>query len=453
MVSCQRLWIVITILGIAAAEETDRCATDECLNEGDMVVMLQPSVRIEARDRLALASEPEADIITPPDADTSTGSGTGWRITSLLALGGLSMSVVAFTVSGWLFPLLSARVVSFAVCGIYIALSVSIDLIIATQKSTKHGQRMYAFNPVCTVVLTEAVKLAFSGVLLLTRKLTTGQPILPPDLLASDIKWLALPAMSFTVNNILVFVALGTNDTAAFGIFRDTIIIWTAIIWWWVFKANMGCVRWGAIAGIFCGLVSNRAVSYNQQAWSWQFLWVLFMTLTNATGSVANEFALKSSPQLDLNLQNAILYAMCMTFSLFLLAVTDAPRLFGGPSAFFSGFTASTMIMVGLQALAGLLVSRLLKYADAVTKSVATCLRGPALVFISPAFVHSPLDAGTVASSVTVALGCCIYLTQGPLRAPTKVPAVAGSEPEAEEVLDALKKTSLREEASCQAQK
>lgn len=422
MVIGQRCWINITLLGIAlgnvlvGADETDRCDGDACFN--DAMSLLQPTLQHTAtREWLSLSSQ-SPSTIAEADSDAFIGTGIGWGITSIVALVGLTISVAAFTVSGWLFPLLSARVVSYAVCGIYIGLSVAIDLTIATQK-TKNGRRMYAFNPVCTVILTETVKLMVSGVLLLTRKLHSGQPILPPDVLtlASDIKWLSLPATLFTVNNILVFVALGSNDTAAFGIFRDTIILWTAIIWWWVFRASLGYVRFGGIMLLFCGLVLNRAghLFYNKQAWSWQFLWVLLMTLTNAMGSVANEFALKRNAQLDLNLQNAILYTMCITFSFFLLAIADSPRILGGPAAFFSGFTASTMLMVGLQALAGLLVSRLLKYADAVTKSVATCLRGPALVLISPAFVHSPLDAGTVASSITVALGCCIYLTQGPL--------------------------------------
>jgi hypothetical protein len=258
-----------------------------------------------------------------------------------------------------------------------------------------------------------------SVVLLVTKTIHSSQPILPPESVVSDIKWLSIPASFFTVNNILVFVALGSNDTAAFGIFRDTIILWTALIWCWVFRASLGYMRSAGIIVVFCGLVLNRTghLLYSQQAWSWQFLWVLFMTLTNATGSVANEFALKRNAQLDLNLQNCILYTMCISFSLILLALADPARLFGGPSAFFTGFTASTMMMVGLQALAGLLVSRLLKYADAVTKSVATCLRGPMLVLVSPVFVHSPLDAGTVASSLTVAMGCCLYLTQGPLAA------------------------------------
>lgn len=46
---------------------------------------------------------------------------------------------------------------------------------------------------------------------------------------------------------------------------------------------------------------------------------------------------------------------------------------------YFYGFTRHTVFTILLQAVAGLTVSRILKYADAVQKNVAASLRGPIL--------------------------------------------------------------------------
>jgi len=390
------LGLALSQLFLGDAAENHKCA------DADVVTLLQPAAHIS---RVSSKSAMQTDA-------------TGLGLMSVLSILGLSVSILAFTIAGCLLPHLPAKVISFAVCAIYVGICVSVDVLIASQKTT-HGDHMYAFDPLCAVILTESVKLVVSVVLLLTRKLQSGEPILPSDIqIASDVKCLSLPAALYVMQNILIYVALGKNDLASFGIFRDSTILWTALIWWFVFRGSLGHVRLAGITLLFSGMVLNRAGHFylDHHAFSWQFLWVLVMTLANASGSVANEFAIKRNAQLDLNLQNSILYSMSIFLLLCLLAVADTPRLAGGPAAFFSGFTTTTTLMVGLEAMTGLLVSRLLKHADAVTKSVASCLRGPLLVALSPAFGSSPTDYGTIVSSMIVMTGAVIYLTQGPLK-------------------------------------
>lgn len=196
-----------------------------------------------------------------------------------------------------------------------------------------------------------------------------------------------------------------------FGVFRDTMILWTALIWRCVFHTSLGFNRIMAISVVFTGLAVNRVGGLT---WSWTFLWVLLMTLTNSLASVANEFALKRSKSIDINVQNAVLYTGCSLFAILLLAVDDPMRL-AGPSAFFQGFNASTMVTVSLQAFAGLVVSRLLKYADSVTKTVACCLRGPVVVFLAPYILGTPSSWSELLSAFVVASGCTMYLLCGPL--------------------------------------
>merc|ERR1719502_1116103 len=99
-----------------------------------------------------------------------------------------------------------------------------------------------------------------------------------------------------------------------------------------------------------------------------------------------------------------------MTVLSFLLVATQEPAKVASATMFFEGFSAGTFLTVCLQACKGLLVSRLLKYADANFKNVAQNLRGPILVLLTTA---PPI---TIVSSLTVATGCFTYLYQGPLK-------------------------------------
>jgi drug/metabolite transporter (DMT)-like permease len=347
--------------------------------------------------------------------ETSFQGAAGGFVTLPIVLAG---GVAAFAVGGAVGPMVPAKMVPYLVCAIYICFSVAIDVSIAVQKKggSAHGDSAgYAFNPVCAVLLTEAVKFCISMLIYLISVKSDGRPLVPPELSFADAKWLAVPAIIFTVNNVLVFEAIGKNDVSTFGVFRDTMILWTACMWRCVFNVQLGWARLGGIFIVFLGLVVNKVFSSRSSGdFSWMFMWVLLMTLCNAAGSVANEYALKQNRSLDINVQNMVLYSFCVVCSLAFLAATDPARIAG---TFFAGFDSHTWLTIGLQSLVGLLVSRLLKHTDSVMKTIATCLRGPVFVMISPIFTHISSSAAACMSAVIVASGCFTYLAQGPLTA------------------------------------
>merc|ERR1719436_1372389 len=107
-------------------------------------------------------------------------------------------------------------------------------------------------------------------------------------------------------------------------------IVWTAVMWRFVFRTPLGWTRLGGIFLVFIGLIISKAfASAKSGEWSWMFIWVLAMALCNAAGSVANEFALKHNRTLDLNVQNIVLYTFCVLFSLIFLAIQDPVRYTG----------------------------------------------------------------------------------------------------------------------------
>ncbi|CAK0826489.1 unnamed protein product [Prorocentrum cordatum] len=287
--------------------------------------------------------------------------------------------------------------------------SCAIDISIAVQK-----QPDYSFNPVCAVLITEAIKLCLSTAVYAASFLGRARRVVPAEFSFSDMLYMAVPAAIYSVNNILVFHAIQQNSMSDFGIFRDTMILWTASLWRFVFKVPLGYTRLMGIVVVFMGLIVNKVAStVSSGEITWRFLWVVAMTLCNSAGSVANEYALKRNSGLDINVQNMLLYMFGALFTTAILLLTD-PQRFGSLSA---GFSSPTWLTIGLQSIVGLLIARLLKYSDAVMKSVATCLRGPLVVLVSPLFTHVPSTAISCLSALIVASGCLTYLTQGPISA------------------------------------
>lgn len=303
---------------------------------------------------------------------------------------------------------------------IYVTFSVSIDIAIAAQRKPE-AESGYDFNPACAILLTEVVKLVISALLYVSLLIfDRSQAVANLDnLTPRAVVSLLLPAVVFTVNNILVFVALGHNDTSTFGVFRDTMIIWTAILWRTAFKTPLGWTRMVAIGVILIGLVVNQVPNLSSGLMTLTCLWVLLMTFCNSVGSVVNEYAMKFSFGLNINVQNMILYSSCVLCTFLFIIASDRSKIANGPSSYFTGFTSNTFLLVGLQAATGLIVSRMLKYADSVMKTVSACLRGPIFVVVAPIFVRtSSWHVLPVISSVIVASGCCWYMLQGPLQTP-----------------------------------
>lgn len=319
----------------------------------------------------------------------------------------------------------------------YLCVSVAIDACIATShvratSATKTGsQSTFAFNPLCNIILVELGKLVVSIALFAkdhiakrdegkaTGNFVTGMMV---SSMPSDVGFMAVPAACYTLNNILVFIAIGNNEVATFAAFRETMILWTALIWTAVFKVPLGWKRIGAILTIVFGLVLNQAAPLMHATFSWAVLLVFSMALANASGSVCNEYALKRISGVDLNLQNIHLYSWCFGLGVVTLAATDHTKLLH-ISAFFQGFDGLTFTIVTLQLAAGLLVSRILKYTSSVQKTMVASLRGPVLVVLSPLLaLPSRTDPATLLSAVIVGASACFFLMQGKPQPPEPQP-------------------------------
>jgi len=301
---------------------------------------------------------------------------------------------------------------------IFFCASIGIDLAIAAQRTHVGVTDAYAFDPLCVMLVVETVKFLWSGLMCYqSRKEQEATPC--AKLTSSDVFYFGTPAAMYTMANLLTYWAMGTNDMSVFLLFRDSMVIWTTLAWWYVFGTKPGPMCLASIAIITFGLLLNRIGSFYEGApWSWSFLWVILMTLCVAGGSVSFEYALKRNASIDIHTQNTLMFGLCATFSFLMLCVMDPVRL-SGPTSFFRGFNSWTALTCCLSIIAGIAAAYLLKYTDAVFKMVATTLRGPLLLFLATAtpLLSAQVDVTTVIPAAIVVGGCVNYLAHGTMKA------------------------------------
>jgi len=320
----------------------------------------------------------------------------------LLAMAVYSQHKIPESVLGWV-----------AAIG-YIVFSISLDLILSKAKTG--GVNPFNFEPGCVSVLVELGKLVVSLVLFGLSRL---QPVLNGERLfqnhcsVKDAMWLSFPAILYLLSNLLAFRAIGENDVASYGVFRDTVLLWNAGMWTVVFQVSLNAKQVIALLGIFCGLVVNQIEPLLSATWTPSILLVCGMAFINALASVVQEFALKQKMHLDINLQNAISCIFGLAVALVYLML-KAPAKLASRQAFFDGFDMLTFLLVSQLLVLSLLVVRIIKYASSVVKSVMQCLRAPLIMLLAPTLgLESRTDAFAYISAATVSLSAFFFLLQG----------------------------------------
>eukprot|EP00450_Noctiluca_scintillans_P026944 CAMPEP_0194514520 /NCGR_PEP_ID=MMETSP0253-20130528/46985_1 /TAXON_ID=2966 /ORGANISM="Noctiluca scintillans" /LENGTH=389 /DNA_ID=CAMNT_0039358185 /DNA_START=110 /DNA_END=1279 /DNA_ORIENTATION=+ len=358
----------------------------------------------------------------------STGVTEGIPLTGVFGIVVLAVFVlVAFNPT----RLVPKRFVGVCVCVLYLLASLFVDIFVAKNR-VDDIEILSAVNPLCVVTTMELIKLGMSMILYLgTFEKGEGEHgyFIPEDLTFHSVKWLCVPALTLSVNNILVF-AVGRVDSSTFGIFWNSVIICTAFAWCYMFKTALNNFRISCIVIIMFGLAMMQWTAFVAGSFSLSVLWLIAMVLFNAIGAVSCEYALKTGSNTDINFQNMIMYSGSFLCAFALLVVTDSKRVSLGAAGIFEGFNDGIWSTIGLQACVGLMVSRMLKHADALMKSVVLCLRGPLFVLLSWMFTLSSKATNLIlVSAVITTVGCALYLHQGTMTVKKELDATGGDLP------------------------
>jgi len=315
-------------------------------------------------------------------------------------------------------------------CLAYVTLSIGIDLSIKNASLSYGGH--FPFHPASGVIVVEFAKCAISLVLLahsLYHAARIGAEIVLPR--KQDVAWLAVPAAIYAVNNLIVFQAIRSCPLSTFAVVRESMLIWNGLIWTATFRQSIPASRWLAICGIFIGCSINQIPKMMNDTWTPGVFWAMLLAFSNAMGAVANEYAMKQRAALDINLQNSILSFQCAIFVVIGTVVCSPERL-QNSSSFFEGFVPECWQIIILQVFTGLAASRILKYIEAVTKTVVAAIRGPGVIVLGALLFHTPLGCTEILASLVVCVSCWYYLRQGAMSQAARpaTPRILAKEPE-----------------------
>lgn len=196
------------------------------------------------------------------------------------------------------------------------------------------------------------------------------------DCLKPDGLKMVVPAALYTLQNNLLFVALANLEATLFQVTYQLKLLVTALFMVVLLNKKLSMYKWSALGVLFIGIVftqlkgsssSKKDVSSEQLVQG--LLAVVVCATSSAFASVYFEKVVKNT-QSSLASRNVQLgcfsgfFAMCGFFY--------AEKR--GVSSYLDGYDAVVMILVMNQAVGGILVAVVIKYADNILKGFATAI-------------------------------------------------------------------------------
>ncbi|XP_035268024.1 UDP-N-acetylglucosamine transporter-like [Anguilla rostrata] len=192
---------------------------------------------------------------------------------------------------------------------------------------------------------------------------------------------LAIPSGIYTLQNNLLYVALSNLDAATYQVTYQLKILTTALFSVFMLGRRLGVYQWLSLLILMAGVAlvqwptdSPGAPEEQQLSAGSQFVGVVAVLVACCSSGFAGvyfEKILKETKQ-SVWIRNIQLGLFGMVFGLMGVFVYDGDRV--RESGMFQGYNGLTWTVVALQALGGLVIAAVIKYADNILKGFATSL-------------------------------------------------------------------------------
>eukprot|EP00795_Rhopilema_esculentum_P004721 gene4721-21018_t len=197
----------------------------------------------------------------------------------------------------------------------------------------------------------------------------------------SDSVKLTVPAILYTVQNNLLFLALSCLDAATYQVTYQLKILTTAMFSVVMLGRNLTRLKWISLVILMLGVAlvqmpsgSKNEASKKERSMSTQLMGliaVLTACFSSGFAGVYFEKLLKGST-VSLWMRNILLACYGILFGILGVLINDFSKV--KEHGFFQGYTISTWFVILLQAYGGLLVAAVVKYADNILKGFATSI-------------------------------------------------------------------------------
>jgi UDP-sugar transporter A1/2/3 len=190
---------------------------------------------------------------------------------------------------------------------------------------------------------------------------------------------LLVPAILYTLQNNLQFVAASNLDAATFQVTYQCKILTTALFAVLMLGQTLSPKKWLALfvltAGVACVQIPSSATTntpVHEGNYSLGIIAVAVACICSGFAGVYFERVLKGGQSTSIWVRNIQLSVGCLAIALFGTLVWDGQAI--RANGFFQGYNPVVVFTICVQAAGGLIVAMVIKYADNILKGFATSL-------------------------------------------------------------------------------
>jgi len=235
-------------------------------------------------------------------------------------------------------------------------------------KLSQHDGKI-EYNSSSAVLLMELAKIIISAGMLYTSG--NGDPI---RFETKDLLKYATPAFIYFINNNVTFSILARVDATTYQLVGQLKTVFTAILFRLVLARTLSFYQylavWQLAAGVAVSQIPKGCEAHTQSSSFFGVVLLIGSCVLSAMGGIYNEKLLKEDNKLSIHMQNILLYTWGIAFNT-AGVLLHGPEMIT-PSRFFNGYNFWTVIVVLNNALNGLAISAILKYADNIARVYAS---------------------------------------------------------------------------------
>ena len=254
-------------------------------------------------------------------------------------------------------------------------------------KAAQTEGHQFAFNPVSAICMAEIAKLFLSLLFLAveTGALRSSFTKIYSEISIGFLVSVAALAFMYCFNNQMHFFLLTFIDPGTVFLSRAGATLMVASLQYLLLSRVFDSFQWQMMSTQLCGVVMVQfdpsSVTFEYS--SFVYCSLAFSLVVTALCTVQNEYLLKEY-DVGINVQNFVLYFFGVIFNVLAYQI---PLSWSTSHYFFEGYDHFTAIAtVVANAFLGLAITCVYKYADAVTKTMATDATSVILVAISILF-------------------------------------------------------------------
>mmetsp|Transcript_89712 Transcript_89712/g.192294 ORF Transcript_89712/g.192294 Transcript_89712/m.192294 type:complete len:334 (+) Transcript_89712:158-1159(+) len=268
--------------------------------------------------------------------------------------------------------MIDLRQLPFVLAGIFL---MTLQPLLVTLSQNSAGRIEY--SAISSTLLSEAFKLGISALLLWRQVGNDEVKRAKCRLEVRKVLEYSVPALIYFVNNNLVFAILSHVSATTFQLLSQLKTVFTGLLFRFILGRKLSTYQYIAIWQLACGTAMSQLPKCSltgsdreQQYSSLSGLTLSMMScVLSAFGGIYSEKLLKSDIKESIHLQNLQLYSWGIVFNLVGMLTHDSEVLL--QSGFFSGYNGWTYAVVANNALNGLAISAILKYADNIARVYA----------------------------------------------------------------------------------